>query len=302
MKQTRLRTKRYPARRGLQRVLALVVFALALFVLSQTVNLGKPNGGATPKPLAAVTATPPPSTAPANTPLADEIPQPGFPTPLLGADGSGSIFIPKLDWHLIQLGAYSGPESAEQQAKQFIQRGAAGYILQDDRYRVIAAAYTTREDAEIIKARLQEVQGVDTYIYHLSTEEVELSVTAAAAQIQALSEGFDVLRSALTELGRLSTELDKQQIDGSAVILRAQDMRQRVRESAGTLENVLSHSNSEVVVGLRTMLAAADSGLETICAQNAQESVAMTSKIKYHQIDVMWRFIQFVKQITAQKV
>lgn len=301
MKQSRLRTKRYPARRGAQRALALVVFALALFVLSRALKPEEPGGQAGPTPIVPVTPTPSPrQSAPTATPFLDDAPQPGFPTPFLGEEDSASIYIPKLEWHLIQLGAYGGAEAAEQQAKLYTARGAAGYILEDDRFRVIAAAYATREDAETIKARLKEVQGIDAYIYRVSAEEVELSVTAAAAQIQALRDGFDVLREALEEMGRLSAGLDKQTLDGAGVVLGAQEIRRRVREASQGLEAVLGNSNSEVVAGLRTLLGTADSGLEMICAQNTQESVNMTSKIKYHQIDLLWRFIQYVKRITAQ--
>ena len=51
-----------------------------------------------------------------------------------------------------------------------------------------------------------------------------------------------------------------------------------------------------------TLLSTADTGLQAICAQNTQETVSMTSKIKYHQIDLLWGFVQYVKQITAQKI
>jgi len=167
---------------------------------------------------------------------------------------------------------------------------------------VIAAAYTTQQDAETIRARLQQTQGIDTYIHRLLTEEVELNVTATVGQIQALQNGFDALYAALIETGRLSTELDKQAIDGAAVVLGAQEARMRVQEASRALEAVLGGSNSEVVVGLRSLLTAADDGLKAICDHNAQETVGMTAKIKYHQIDLLWSFVRYVKQITAQKI
>ncbi len=301
--QTRLRTKRYPAGRGVQRAIALAVFALALFVLSRTLQLGDvaPNR-ATRAPISPVTPTPPAKTLADPQPTLSDVPEPGFPTPQVGETGSQSIIIPAQDWHTIQLGVYENADAAALQAAQYVTRGAAGYVLADDRYRVLAAVYNTREDAETIKARLKEGQNIDAYIYRLSTEEVELSVTAAAAQIQALRDGFAVVQDTLTEMGRLSAELDKQNLDGGAVILGAQEAKLRVQRAQKTLEDVLGSASSAVVTGLKELLNTANDGLEMICAQNAQESVNMTSKIKYHQIDLLWRYIQYVQQITAQRV
>ena len=307
--QSRLRAKRYPAGRGAQRVLALASFALAILLLARVIGPGESGSmgqgpGATP--LAPVTPTPAVTAAPTRTPtptpyISDE-PQPGFSLPELQEERSQSIFIPKLDWYLIQLGAYSTVEAAELQARLYTGRGAAGYILEDDRFRVIAAAYATPEDAETIRSRLQGSQGIDTYVHRLCTEEVELNVTAAAGQIQALQNGFDALYAALVDTGRLSAELDKQAIDGAAVVLGAQDARMRVQEAARALEATLGGSTSEVVVGLRSLLANADAGLKAICDHNAQEAVGMTAKIKYQQIDLLWGYVRYVKQITAQKI
>jgi len=137
--QSRLRAKRYPAGRGAQRLLALAICALAVFVLFRALGPGEQDRtgqgpGATP--LAPVTPTPAataaPTRTPAPTPFISADPQPGFSSPEMEEERSQSIFIPKLDWHLIQLGAYSTAEAAEQQARLYTGRGAAGYILEDD--------------------------------------------------------------------------------------------------------------------------------------------------------------------------
>lgn len=301
--QSRLRTKRYPAGRGMQRALALAVFALALFVLSQTLRLGdNASSQATRAPISPVTPTPPAKVLLEPQPTLSDVPQPGFPTPTMGESGNQSIVIPAQDWYTIQLGVYENADAAALQAAQYVTRGAAGYVLEDDRYRVLAAVYQTREDAETIKARLMEGQKIDTYIYRISAEEVELNVTAAAAQIVALRDGFAVVQDTLIEMGRLSAELDKQNMDGGSVILGAQEARLRVQRAQKALEDVLGTSGSEVVTGLAGLLRTASDGLEMICAQNAQESVHMTSKLKYHQIDLLWRYIQYVRQITAQRI
>ncbi len=303
MKQTRLRTKRYPAGRGLQRLVALTLFAAALFILSQTIRFGGAPT-ATPAPIAPVTPTPAAIVAPTpgTTQLVDEVPQPGFATQAPDQTGSQSVFVPAQDWYAIQFGAYSSDEAARKQAGQYVGRGAAGYTLEDTSFRVLAAVYNSRDEAETIKARLKDGQGIDSYIYRLSADAVELAVTAAPAQIEALQNSYDALNAALQELGRLSMELDKQRIDGAGVILATQEVRLNILAKQKALEQALSGSQSDVVVGLRNLLDNAAQGLETICMQNAQETVIMTSKIKYHQIDLLWRYVQYTRQITAQRI
>ncbi len=301
MKHTGLSTKRYPARRGFARALAVAVFALALFVLATTVPLGGARTpSATPRPL--VTATPvAPTIQAVPTPDSAEQPKPGFATPDMGESGTASIIVPAQDWYMIQLGAYSTSDAAAAQAKLYTGRGAAGYMLEDDKFRVLAAAYDTRDDAEVIKARLKDVQGLDTYVYHVTTDELELSVTAASGQVQALREGFDVVLLAMREMGRLSTELDKQRMDGADIIQAAQALRLEAQDRQRALEERLGGNASAIVRGLGDLLTMTDRGLEAICAQNAQETIAMTSKIKYNQIDLIWHVIGYIRQISAQQ-
>ena len=61
-------------------------------------------------------------------------------------------------WYALQLGAFETEEAAHQLAEQFQRRGAAGYVWQDERYRVLAAVYPEKEDAQAVRQQLREQQ------------------------------------------------------------------------------------------------------------------------------------------------
>jgi hypothetical protein len=282
--------------------LGAVVFALLALLLARGLP-GPWQAAPRATPLPLVTATPvPPDRVAVQTPAAQtDIPAPGFATPDWGEQGEGLVTIPGLDWYAIQLGAYGEEQAAREQARRYTGRGAAGYVLQDGAYRVLAAAYATPEDAETIRGRLHDAQGMDTYVYHLSADTVELSVTAAQGQVQALRGGFDVLTQTLRQMHRLSTDLDAQRMDGATVVLAAQAMRLEVEDRQRALSEALGSSTSQVVTGLGVLLETARKGLETICAQNTQETVTLTSNIKYQQIDLLCSLLRYMRQLTAQQ-
>ncbi|MBQ8537224.1 MAG: SPOR domain-containing protein, partial [Clostridia bacterium] len=115
------------------------------------------------------------------------------PAPTVVADvfdetpASRQITVDSGKWYAIQLGIYGSADSADAQAQAYKQRGAAGYVWQEDeRYRVLAAVYPLEEDAKAVRQQLREGQNIDSYVYAIESTTLTLRLTGMAGQLDAL--------------------------------------------------------------------------------------------------------------------
>jgi len=110
--------------------------------------------------------------------------------------------------YALQLGAFTQESAALQLAQQFIARGAAGYVHFDgSAYRVLAAAYPTRAEAQAVQTRLGN-QNISTYIHPCALDALTLRMAGTPAQVQSLSDALDYLDALGEKLYALSASLD----------------------------------------------------------------------------------------------
>lgn len=118
------------------------------------------------------------------------------------------------EWYALQLGAFTGEEAARKLANEYTPRGAAGFVrLSEGAYRVYAAAYPTRADAQKVQTRLA-AQGVSTYIQAMPRGRVTLRAGGAQKQVDALADACVYLEGLDDKLYALFTALDARQTDG----------------------------------------------------------------------------------------
>ena len=116
-------------------------------------------------------------------------------------------------WYALQLGAFTQENSARQLAQEYIGRGAAGYVHKDvSAYRVLAAAYPTRAEAQSVQTRLA-AQHVSTYIHVCTQSALSLRAGGTKAQLDALEESLNHLDALSTKLFSTFTALDAHEMD-----------------------------------------------------------------------------------------
>ena len=124
--------------------------------------------------------------------------------------------------YALQLGAFTQESAARQMAQQYSARGAAGYVYRDgDTYRVLAAAYATRAEAQAVQTRLNG-QNISTYIHPCVREALTMRAGGTGSQIDALEETLSYLDGLESKLYTLSTGLDAQTVsaeDARAALL-----------------------------------------------------------------------------------
>ncbi|MGN0761911.1 MAG: SPOR domain-containing protein, partial [Aristaeellaceae bacterium] len=69
------------------------------------------------------------------------------------------VSLPQDVWYAIQTGVYSTREAAEGRVNAYADRGAPGYVAEDDgKWRVFIACYGSKEDASAVRERLTTMQ------------------------------------------------------------------------------------------------------------------------------------------------
>jgi len=146
------------------------------------------------------------------------------------------ISLPARSWYAIQLGAYDGEDSARSQAESYMARGAAGYVRKDSRYRVLAALYPTKEDAQTVRQQLQSQHEIDSYVYEIALPEIVLNVNGMAGQLDALEAGLQFLDTAIRKFCEISVSMDRQDLVVEQELTRLADISSQV----DTLQSVLA--------------------------------------------------------------
>lgn len=122
------------------------------------------------------------------------------------------IELPENVWYALQVGAFESAELAEECAEAFQRRGAAGYLWQDGRIRVLASVYPEQSDAQSVRDQLREQHGIDSYLYPLRLPAYKLRIKGMQGQLEILQAAFGHFDEMVHELQRMSVILDRQEI------------------------------------------------------------------------------------------
>lgn len=128
------------------------------------------------------------------------------------------IVIPQTIWYAVQLGVFENEQSANEQAKDYQARGAAGYVYKDSRYRVLAALYESKEDVSFVREQLRVSHSLDTYAFDITMPELTLRLSGAKGQLDALETGYHVLSDLVTQLARKALLIDRQELNRSELL------------------------------------------------------------------------------------
>ncbi len=196
----------------------------------------------------------------------------------------------------LQLGAFSEKSGADALAESYKKRGAAGYIYHQEGYRVLAAAYETRSDAQAVQERLSRDHNVDAYLYPLTRSQITLRLTGQKAQLDALSDAFDLCIQLTSSLSRLSQALD----EGA---MTPEQVGEALRSQQNTLSTLKARMLSLFEQGEHPAVSALARLMEdmNIHLSNAMASGTATrlgSQVKYCQLMLLCQLEDYVNSLS----
>ncbi len=145
--------------------------------------------------------------------------------------------LPEVCWYALQLGAFDSEESAQALAAQYRQRGAAGYIWQDERHRVLAAIYATEADARSVRQQISQLHEVECYLYCIRLPSIRVSIHGMRGQIEILQAAFlhagdliDTLQQYTLQSDRSEIGRDELRASLHSLLSQTEVVRQRMQQ------------------------------------------------------------------------
>ena len=198
-------------------------------------------------------------------------------------------------WYALQLGAFETEEAAGQLAEQFQRRGAAGYIWPDERYRVLAAVYPEKEDAQAVRQQLREQHDVESYLFEIDVPAVVLRMTGMRGQIDILEAAFLHAEELIRQMERTSETLDRQEITPAEAADELNTLREQVELVALRMEQRFAAPRNTAVtrlIGLMRDYAA------FAREKTGQESNALLSRqIKYQTFQTIRLLLELTGEL-----
>lgn len=198
-------------------------------------------------------------------------------------------------WYALQLGAFETEEAARQLAEQFQRRGAAGYLWPEERFRVLAAVYPEKEDAQAVRQQLRDQHDVDSYLFEISIPSVSLRMTGMRGQIDILEAAFLHAEELIRQMERISETLDRQEITPAEAAEELNTLREQVELVALRMEQRFLSPRNAAVTGLIGLMR----DYATFAREKTgQESNALLSRqLKYQTIQTIRLLLELTNEL-----
>ena len=207
------------------------------------------------------------------------------PTPETASREELTLTLPGHTWYALQLGAFDSADAAESLAAAYRGRGAAGYIRRQGQYRVLAAAYAARADAQAVMTQLRTQHQVDAVLTEITQAEVTLRLNGRPDQLTALCDAYDALEQLSTQLAALSDQLDRGKTDRQTALAALRSHGDTMAALKARLEAQFGKNAPKAVLDAADMLEAMSLSLNE--ALSAKSTAALGAQLKYAQLQCL---------------
>lgn len=210
-----------------------------------------------------------------------------------------TLILPGQSWYALQLGVFDQQASAQALADRFQARGAGGFIDDRERYRVLAAAYESRGDAQAVQQQLQALHNVEAYLIALESPEITLRITGQKAQLTALEDALTALHQAARQLSSLSLALDRGEMGREALLNALASQQQTLAALEKRLHQLFGDHPHSAVQPVLTALEQLSGAMEG--ARQAPGETRLGAQIKYCQLLCIVRLSQYAQGLSAHQ-
>lgn len=200
-------------------------------------------------------------------------------------------------WYALQVGAFENRESALETARVFQNRGAAGYIWNEGRYRVLASVYPSMEEAQRVREQLKEQHAIDTYVYAIEMPALKLRINGMQGQIDVVQASFLHVSDLAVQLQQLTTEVDRQEKTVAEVQNAIEALETQLRIVAVRIKQRFAQPFPET---LEILLDCFESFEEyAACVNEVQSVFEMGISLKKQTFEVLWNIKQIYHSLST---
>ncbi|HZJ83199.1 MAG TPA: SPOR domain-containing protein, partial [Clostridia bacterium] len=209
-----------------------------------------------------------------------------------------TIKVEEMKFHAIQMGAFNDGENAKSIAEQLKTKGGAGYVLEDQYFRVMAMALLLESDALAVKEQLK-TQEVEAQIYEINCPGVDMDITASSEKIEGIKSSFALLKESMEIVESIIKDLDKDKITLGSGMDKLGQIKSQMEAKIEQIDGYsVTQGGSQVLDGLKDVFVQETKNIDIIIKGNTSDKVAISSKIKYTYIDMIIRHKKYIEQIS----
>jgi len=194
--------------------------------------------------------------------------------------------VPSFQWYALQLGAFENEESALRLAENYQKRGAAGFLWHDGRYRVLAAVYPVREEAQQVREQLRDQHTIDSYLYTIDFPAIKLRVSGMQGQLEILQAAFMHAHDLAMQLQNASVSIDRNEVSAEEVREQITAIDTQIRIVSLRLRQRYINQIPMVVRELLKCFEAYSDFAAQI--SEVESSVLLGTKLKHQTLSVLW--------------
>jgi hypothetical protein len=203
-----------------------------------------------------------------------------------------------LNMYAIQMGAFTDEKNAKVLASELKDRGGAGYILKDDFYRVLAVGFQSEDDARKVKNELDS-SGLEAHIYKLSTAGADMRITATEEYVEKISNAYSLWEEEYLSLEEIIIQLDSDVLSPIAAYDIIKTKKNRMADIKQELIEISGNQNNNFILSeLISLYEKSCASLDKILSNEMSDKVAISSEIKYTNIEMFILYRDYMKQIT----
>lgn len=211
---------------------------------------------------------------------------------------TGEVVVPEVECFALQMGVYSDESNANREADTLKQRGAGGYVMEDDgRYRVLAAVYNAKESLTAVREQLQ-AEGFESAMYTFLAPNSVLRVTATQEQIDGLIAGFNALTKLIEDMGEAAISFDQNNLTPAQGRETASGILADFKEGSAPFLKV-AEQNNPIISAAKTCYNTCESALSELADYNTESAVDFSSKMKYTHISIVHAYAKLAEQVST---
>lgn len=215
------------------------------------------------------------------------------PSPKASEKAHEVITIDEIPFYILQMGAFTDVEAANQHAEELMRMGAGGTVFQDGSiYRVFAAAYTDEESLKKVQSQVR-ADGFEATPYITESKGFRITLDGDPHAVEIVTEAVQTLNGIPIELSNLCLSFDKGDLNEAKLLVELESKRSSCAKAAEEMGKI----DTKDIGSIRDILQKYEQNISTFMDEHDTINTEMISgALKHLQLSTIIDYILFFDQ------
>jgi hypothetical protein len=202
------------------------------------------------------------------------------------------------EFHVLILQSYDDAKEAEVIKDAISSAGAGGYIFNNGRFQISACAYTSKNDAEVVRQRLSSTYP-KAYTIEFKIKKHKYNRFNTKKDDKNIKNVYEYPIEYINTIISLVFELDSFKISDSEALLKVKDLKSQLSEKRKTVVSLLN--NYPTFLPFEKLLEVYESMEENLAPVMSLEDITtpVTHNLKYYSCLLIDKYYEFRTYITS---